>query len=32
MPHIGNYEFDEIIGRGRFGRVYKGSIIPLVNM
>jgi serine/threonine protein kinase len=24
MPHIGNYEFDEIIGRGRFGRVYKG--------
>jgi serine/threonine protein kinase len=25
MPHIGNYELDQIIGRGRFGRVYKGT-------
>lgn len=25
MPHIGSYELDQIIGRGRFGRVYKGT-------
>jgi serine/threonine protein kinase len=24
MPHIGCYELSDIIGRGRFGRVYKG--------
>ena len=24
MPHIDSYEFSNIIGRGRFGRVYKG--------